>query len=213
MAKVQAVTAKDLKQIKALLQSKINELMAEAGKTVIDMAGQEEKLPDLNDRASQESELNLEIRMRERERKLIVKMRETIERIDAGEYGICEECGEPIGVKRLLARPVTTLCIECKTREEKLQKLQGRTPELDPCLFGGLRAGSRVQGTGDRVKRTGKIKTKKDRGGCSSILFFCSFCFLYFLDPEPWTLNPFFRSPVQVFSPPEPSRSVRRALP
>ena len=136
MAKVQAVTAKDLKQIKALLQSKINELMAEAGKTVIDMAGQEEKLPDLNDRASQESELNLEIRMRERERKLIVKMRETIERIDAGDYGICEECGEPIGVKRLMARPVTTYCIECKTREEKLQKLQGRTPELAPALFG-----------------------------------------------------------------------------
>lgn len=136
MAKVQAVTAKDLKQIKALLQSKINELMAEAGKTVIDMAGQEEKLPDLNDRASQESELNLEIRMRERERKLIVKMRETIERIDAGEYGTCEECGEPIGVKRLMARPVTTLCIECKTREEKLQKLQGRTPELVPAFMG-----------------------------------------------------------------------------
>lgn len=136
MAKVQAVTAKDLKQIKALLQSKINELMAEAGKTVIDMAGKEEKLPDLNDRASQESELNLEIRMRERERKLIVKMRETIERIDAGDYGICEECGEPIGVKRLMARPVTTYCIECKTREEKLQKLQGRTPELAPAFFG-----------------------------------------------------------------------------
>lgn len=136
MAKVQAVTAKDLKQIKALLQSKINELMAEVGKTVIDMAGQEEKLPDLNDRASLESELNLEIRMRERERKLIVKMRETIERIDAGDYGICEECGEPIGVKRLMARPVTALCIECKTREEKLQKLQGRTPELTPAFLG-----------------------------------------------------------------------------
>ena len=150
MAKVQAVTAKDLKQIKALLQSKINELMAEAGKTVIDMAGQEEKLPDLNDRASQESELNLEIRMRERERKLIVKMRETIERIDAGEYGICEECGEPIGVKRLMARPVTTFCIECKTREEKLQKLQGRTPELCPRLLWGL--GTREEGVGYRGK-------------------------------------------------------------
>jgi RNA polymerase-binding protein DksA len=87
---LQALTAKDLKQIKALLQSKINELMAEAGKTVIDMAGQEEKLPDLNDRASQESELNLEIRMRERERKLILKMREAIERIDSGLYGVCE---------------------------------------------------------------------------------------------------------------------------
>ena len=136
MAKVQAVTAKDLKQIKALLQSKINELLAEAGKTVIDMAGQEEKLPDLNDRASQESELNLEIRMRERERKLIVKMRDAIERIDSGVYGICEECGEPIGVKRLMARPVTTFCIECKTREEKRQKMQGRTADLVPAFLG-----------------------------------------------------------------------------
>jgi DnaK suppressor protein len=136
VAKVQAVTSKDLKQIRELLQSKINDLLAEAGKTVIDMAGQEEKLPDLNDRASQESELNLEIRMRERERKLIVKMRDAIERIDAGVYGICDECGEPIGAKRLMARPVTTYCIECKTREEKRQKMQGRTPELAPAFFG-----------------------------------------------------------------------------
>jgi len=136
VAKVQALTAKELKQIKALLQSKINELMAEAGKTVVDMAGQEEKLPDLNDRASQESELNLEIRMRERERKLIVKMRGAIDRIDSGNYGICDECGEPIGAKRLMARPVTTYCIECKTREEKRQKMQGKTPELAPAFFG-----------------------------------------------------------------------------
>lgn len=135
MAKVQAATAKDLKQIRKMLQSKINELMAEAGKTVVDMAGNEEKLPDMNDRASQESDLNLEIRMRERERKLIVKMREAIERIDAGDYGICEECGENIGVKRLMARPVTTLCIECKTIEEKRRKMQGKTPELLPAFF------------------------------------------------------------------------------
>jgi len=136
VAKVQAATAKDLKQIRKTLQSKINELMAEAGKTVVDMAGNEEKLPDMNDRASLESDVNLEIRMRERERKLIVKMREAIERIDSGTYGICEECGENIGVKRLMARPVTTLCIECKTIEEKRQKLQGRTPELMPAFLG-----------------------------------------------------------------------------
>ena len=135
VAKVQPATAKDLKLIRKMLQSKINELMAEVGKTVVDMAGNEEKLPDMNDRASQESDLNLEIRMRERERKLIMKMRDAIERIDAGTYGICEECGEPIGVKRLMARPVTTLCIECKTIEEKRQKMQGRTPELLPAFF------------------------------------------------------------------------------
>jgi len=135
LAKVQAATAKDLKLIRKMLQSKINELMAEVGKTVVDMAGNEEKLPDMNDRASQESDLNLEIRMRERERKLIVKMKEAIERIDEGTYGVCEECGEPIGVKRLMARPVTTLCIEWKTIEEKRQKMQGKTPELLPAFF------------------------------------------------------------------------------
>ena len=142
VAKVQAVTAKDLKQIKALLQSKINELMAEAGKTVIDMAGQEEKLPDLNDRASQESELNLEIRMRERERKLIVKMRETIERIDAGDYGICEECGEPIGVKRLMARPVTTLLHRVQDPRGETPETPGKDTGARSRLLWGLRKGS-----------------------------------------------------------------------
>ena len=177
MAKVQAATAKDLKQIKALLQSKINELMAEAGKTVIDMAGQEEKLPDLNDRASQESELNLEIRMRERERKLIVKMRDAIERIDSGVYGICEECGEPIGVKRLMARPVTTFCIQVQNPRGKTTEDAGKDAGAGPLLFGGLKTGFRVKGPGYR-----NDKNKKGSGNVSSILFF--------LSSEPLTLYP-----------------------
>ena len=73
---------------------------------------------DPNDRASQESDMALELRNRDRERKLIKKIDETIARIDANEYGYCDSCGVEIGLKRLEARPTATLCIDCKTLEE-----------------------------------------------------------------------------------------------
>jgi DnaK suppressor protein len=73
---------------------------------------------DPNDRASQESDMALELRNRDRERKLIKKIDETIARIDANEYGYCESCGVEIGLKRLEARPTATLCIDCKTLDE-----------------------------------------------------------------------------------------------
>ena len=73
---------------------------------------------DPNDRASQESDMALELRNRDRERKLIKKIEETIGKIDAGEYGYCESCGVEIGLKRLEARPTATLCIDCKTLDE-----------------------------------------------------------------------------------------------
>jgi DnaK suppressor protein len=73
---------------------------------------------DPNDRASQESDMSLELRNRDRERKLIKKIDETIGRIDAGEYGYCDSCGVEIGLKRLEARPTATLCIDCKTLDE-----------------------------------------------------------------------------------------------
>jgi len=73
---------------------------------------------DPNDRASQESDMSLELRNRDRERKLIKKIDETIGRIDAGEYGYCDSCGIEIGLKRLEARPTATLCIDCKTLDE-----------------------------------------------------------------------------------------------
>jgi DnaK suppressor protein len=73
---------------------------------------------DPNDRASQESDMALELRNRDRERKLIKKCEETIVKIDAGEYGYCESCGVEIGLKRLEARPTATLCIDCKTLDE-----------------------------------------------------------------------------------------------
>ena len=97
----------------------------DAGKTVADMTDSKENYPDPTDRASLESDRNFELRMRDRERRLIAKMQEAIKRIDEGEFGVCEVCGGPISEKRLIARPVTTLCIDCKTRQEKLEKLKG----------------------------------------------------------------------------------------
>lgn len=110
---------------RALLTQKINELLSEAGKTVSEMTNGKENYPDPNDRASLESDRNFELRIRDRERKLIMKMQEAIKRIDDGVFGICEVCGGPISEKRLMARPVTTQCIECKTKQEKLEKLKG----------------------------------------------------------------------------------------
>ena len=110
---------------RGLLTQKINELLGDAEKTVADMTDSKENYPDPTDRASLESDRNFELRMRDRERKLIAKMQEAIKRIDDGEFGICEVCGGPISEKRLLARPVTTLCIDCKTKQEKLEKLKG----------------------------------------------------------------------------------------
>ncbi|MEP6879186.1 MAG: RNA polymerase-binding protein DksA, partial [Nitrosospira sp.] len=77
---------------------------------------------DPNDRASQESDMALELRNRDRERKLIKKIDETIAKIDTGDYGYCDSCGVEIGLKRLEARPTATLCIDCKTLDEIREK-------------------------------------------------------------------------------------------
>jgi DnaK suppressor protein len=114
-----------MKAYKLMLSQKINELLSEAGKTVSEMTNGKETYPDPNDRASLESDRNFELRIRDRERKLIMKMQEAIKRIDDGTFGICEVCGGPISEKRLIARPVTTLCIDCKTKQEKMEKLKG----------------------------------------------------------------------------------------
>ena len=108
-----------------MLTQKINDLLSEAEKTVSEMTTGKDNFPDPNDRASLEADRNFELRIRDRERKLILKMREAIQRIDDGGFGICDSCGGPISEKRLMARPVTTQCIDCKTREEKLEKLKG----------------------------------------------------------------------------------------
>lgn len=108
-----------------MLNQKISELINDAERTVSDMTNGKENFPDPNDRASLESDRNFELRIRDRERKLLVKLQEAIKRIDDGEFGVCEVCGGPISEKRLAARPVTTLCIDCKTKQEKLEKQKG----------------------------------------------------------------------------------------
>ena len=112
-----------IKYFKELLAKRQEELLAEAGKMVVDMSDEEESFPDPTDRASLESDRNFLLRIRDRERKLIVKIREALDRIENGTFGICEVCGEEISAERLKARPVTTLCIDCKTDEEEKEKI------------------------------------------------------------------------------------------
>jgi len=98
------------------------ELMEEVDRTVHHMQDEAANFPDPNDRATQESEFTMELRTRDRERKLIKKIDESLEKIDNGEYGFCEECGIEIGVRRLEARPTATLCIDCKSLDEIREK-------------------------------------------------------------------------------------------
>jgi len=102
-----------------------DELADEISRTVHTMQDETENHPDPNDRASQESEMSLELRNRDRERKLIKKINESLELIDQDDYGYCESCGVEIGIQRLEARPTATLCIDCKTLQEIREK-QGR---------------------------------------------------------------------------------------
>lgn len=112
-----------LEEFRQLLQSQIDSLLREAGKTVSEMTDEKTNFPDPTDRASLESDRNFELRIRDRERKLIMKIHEALERIDDKEFGICESCGEDIGEARLRARPVTTLCIDCKTEQERQERI------------------------------------------------------------------------------------------
>jgi len=106
-----------------LLQRKLSDLLDEAGKTVDEMnVLAKDNFPDPVDRASMESDRSFDLRIRDRERKLIAKVNEALERIEDGTFGICEVCGGQIGEKRLEARPVTTLCIECKQEQEEAEK-------------------------------------------------------------------------------------------
>ena len=108
------------------LEEKLNAILNEAGKTLSEMTDQNTNVPDPNDRASIESDRSFELRIRERERKLLSKIEEALERVEDGSFGVCEACGEEIGIKRLEARPVTTLCIDCKTLQETEEKAQGQ---------------------------------------------------------------------------------------
>ena len=116
---------KDLEYFKKLLTERLANLLSEASDTVSGMTDEKVSFPDPTDRAALEADRNFTLRIRDRERKLIAKIREALERIDNGTYGICEACGDEISIKRLKARPVTTQCIECKTKEEAVENALG----------------------------------------------------------------------------------------
>lgn len=115
-----------LEKFKLQLEQKRNEIISEADKTLAEMTDQNSNIPDPNDRATMESDRSFELRIRDRERKLLAKIEAAISRIEDGEYGICDACGDDISLKRLEARPVTTLCIDCKTKQEQKEKSQGQ---------------------------------------------------------------------------------------
>ena len=120
------MSAKQLGHFKAILTQLKEELSKDIDRTVHTMQDEATVFADPNDRASQESDIALELRNRDRERKLIKKINESLSAIESGEYGYCESCGVEIGLKRLEARPTATLCIDCKELEERKEKQQAK---------------------------------------------------------------------------------------
>lgn len=116
---------KDLEFFKDLLTRWLNELLGQADDTVESLLEANDHSPDPLDRASFESNRSTALRIRDRESMLIHKIRSSLEDIQNGEYGICEDCGKEIAIERLRARPVARRCIRCKTREENMEKLMG----------------------------------------------------------------------------------------
>ncbi len=116
------MSKKQLKHFRKILNQWKEELSHDLDKTVHNMQDEVTMFADPNDRASQESDMALELRNRDRERKLIKKIDDTLRNIDEDDYGYCNGCGIEIGLKRLEARPTATLCIDCKTLDEIREK-------------------------------------------------------------------------------------------
>ena len=111
---------------KCLLSQRLDELLRETSKpTVSSMTDFQHELPDPLDQACMESNTSLVFRIRERESKLIRKIKDSLDRLEQGTFGICDECGRQISERRLRARPVATLCIKCKEEQERLEKVVG----------------------------------------------------------------------------------------
>lgn len=121
----QYMNKEQTEHFRLILNTWKRDLMHEVDRTVLHMKDEAANFPDPNDRATQESEFSLELRTRDRERKLIRKIDEAIKRIEDGTYGYCIETGEEIGIKRLEARPVATLCVEAQERRERREKQYG----------------------------------------------------------------------------------------
>ncbi len=114
----QYMSAKQLAHFRSILEAWKQDLQSDIERTVHTMQDEATSFADPNDRASQESDIALELRNRDRERKLVKKIDQTLVRIDAEDYGYCDSCGVEIGLKRLEARPTATQCIDCKTLDE-----------------------------------------------------------------------------------------------
>jgi len=113
---------KDTKYFRELLTNWLEDLLKRSDEVVFDLVDSTIHAKDPVDQASLETDLDIRLRLSGRESRLINKIRQALERLDNGTYGICDECGEPISIQRLKARPVTTLCIDCKSRMEVLEK-------------------------------------------------------------------------------------------
>ena len=111
-----------IQDIKKTILSQRETLLREAEEALTALPG-EINFPDMGDQATAETDRDFMLRLRDRERMLLKKIDEAIEKIDKGTFGICEECHNEIGIKRLAARPVTTLCIDCKTRQEEAERI------------------------------------------------------------------------------------------
>ena len=115
----------DIEYFRELLTKSLEELLGHAKDTISDITAPKENLPDPTDRASFESDRDFMLLIRDRESKLIKKIKMALDRIEDNTFGVCEKCGEDISIARLKARPVTTLCIDCKTREELTERARG----------------------------------------------------------------------------------------
>ncbi|WP_025731797.1 RNA polymerase-binding protein DksA [Carnimonas nigrificans] len=116
---------KQLQHFRGILLEWKSDLMQEVDRTVRHLQEEANNFADPSDRATQEEGFSLELRTRDRERKLLKKINETMERIDEDDYGFCEACGVEIGIRRLEARPTATLCVDCKTLAELKEKQLG----------------------------------------------------------------------------------------
>ncbi len=116
---------RDLDYFKEILTDQLKELLSHGDNTVLGMAETKENFPDPTDRASHETDRNFTLRIRDREHKLIKKIKKALERIDEGTFGVCESCGDDISKERLKARPVTTECIDCKVKAEARERALG----------------------------------------------------------------------------------------
>ncbi|WP_386686474.1 RNA polymerase-binding protein DksA [Lonepinella sp. MS14437] len=116
---------KQIAHFRKILQTWYDQIVNEASRTVSHMRDEASNFPDPADRATQEEEFSLELRARDRERKLMKKIESTLKKLDTGDFGYCNSCGVEIGIRRLEARPTADLCIDCKTLAEVREKQMG----------------------------------------------------------------------------------------